>query len=48
MGIDTLEMMMQYDQRLNYEIYESVTILLYQHYSSASHAVTLSCSYLPL
>jgi hypothetical protein len=45
MGIDTLDMMMQYDLRLNYEMYESVTILLYHHCTSTfSHIVLLSFS----
>lgn len=39
MGIDTLETKMQYVLRSNNEMYESVTILLYQHTLYASFPV---------
>jgi hypothetical protein len=41
MGIDTLETMMQYDLRLNNELYESVTTLLYKPSPSVSLAMIL-------
>ena len=40
MGIDTLETTMQYVLRSNNEMYESVTISLYQHTLYASFPVT--------